>query len=324
MRQNKFRVTFRGVRGSIPSPVLGEEIEEKIARALEMVRPEDLKDDNTRHAFIDQLPLHIRSCYGGNSSCVQLEVGGEHLIFDCGTGLRVLGNILMKKEFGRGEGEAHLFLSHTHWDHIMGIPFFVPFYVSGNKFKIYAVHPNIKERLIGQQKYEYFPVSFNSFAASVDIVSLEEQKILKIGDATVTWKEMDHPGRSFAFRVDYQGKSFVYATDAEYKQLADEDLQPTIDFFKDADLLVFDSQYTFIEGIEREDWGHSSTFIGVDIATQAGVKQIAFYHHEPTYSDFKLNNVFQQTRKYLKAINENGSLKMFLSYEGLSMDLLKC
>jgi ribonuclease BN (tRNA processing enzyme) len=111
-----------------------------------------------------------------------------------------------------------------------------------------------------------------------------------LGDVRITWHEMNHPGQCFSYRVEYRGKSFIYATDSEYKDLGDKSLKPTIEFFKDADLLVFDSQYTFIEGIEKEDWGHSSTFIGVDIALEAKVKKIAFYHHEPTYSDFKLVN----------------------------------
>ena len=133
---------------------------------------------------------------------------------------------------------------------------------------------------------------------------------------------MYHPGQCFAYRVDYKGKSVVYATDAEYKKLGSSDLKPAVEFFQDADLLIFDSMYTFSEGLEKEDWGHSSTFIGVDLALEANVKQIAFFHHEPTYSDFKLMDIFRQTEKYLKLVAPKQELKMFLSYEGLSVDLL--
>ncbi|MFQ5717288.1 MAG: MBL fold metallo-hydrolase, partial [Nitrospinales bacterium] len=127
----------------------------------------------------------------------------------------------------------------------------------------------------------------------------------------------------FAFRVDYQGRSFVYATDSEYKKISPADLKPEIEFFKDADLLIFDSQYTFVEGIEdKSDWGHSSTFIGIDIALASNVKQIAFFHHEPAYSDFKLMEILQQSQKYLKAINPAGPPKMFFAYEGLTIDLM--
>ncbi len=322
MNSQPFLVTFYGVRGSLPSPMVGKDVREKVLNILEQVRPENLGDVNAREAFVDGLPEHLKSCYGGNTSCVHLFVGGYHLIFDGGSGLRVLGNHLLEQEFGKGEGEAHLFLSHTHWDHIMGIPFFVPFYREGNRFKIYGSHPRLKERLIGQQNFDYFPVPFDVYLADIDIVSLADKKECVLGDVRVTWHEMNHPGQCFSYRVEYQGKSFIYATDSEYKDLADGSLKPTIEFFKDADLLVFDSQYTFIEGVEKEDWGHSSTFIGVDIALAAKIKKIAFYHHEPTYSDFKLVNIFEQTRKYLNAIGDDHPLKMILAQEGRTLDML--
>ncbi len=110
----------------------------------------------------------------------------------------MLGNLFMQREFGKGEGEASMFLSHTHWDHIMGIPFFTPFYVKGNKFKIYGSHPHLEERLVGQQNYEYFPVAFDSFSADIEIISLDSQKDCVLDDVRITWLEMDHPGRSFA------------------------------------------------------------------------------------------------------------------------------
>lgn len=295
---------------------------EKLVKVLEQANPANLKNEASREAFVDSLPEHLKSCYGGNSSCVYLQVGGHHLIFDAGSGLRVLGNHLLEQEFGKGQGEAHLFLTHTHWDHILGIPFFVPFYREGNRFKIYGSHSHLEKRLHSQQDFDYFPVSFDSCQADIDIVSLADQKECVLGDVRITWHEMNHPGQCFSYRVDYQGKSFIYATDSEYKDLGDDSLKPIIEFFRDADLLVFDSQYTFIEGIEKEDWGHSSTFIGVDIALEAKVKKIAFYHHEPTYSDFKLVNILEQTRKYLKAIGPESTLEMILSQEGLTLDML--
>lgn len=322
MSQKPFQVTFYGVRGSLPSPMVGEDVQEKLINALEQASPADLKSAASRKAFVEGLPDHLGSCYGGNSSCVHLQVGGHHVIFDGGSGLRVLGNHLLGQEFGKGKGEAHLFLSHTHWDHIMGIPFFVPFYREGNKVNIYGSHPHLKERLIGQQHFDYFPVPFDAYLADIDIVSLEKKKELMLGDVRITWHEMNHPGQCFSYRVEYKGKSVIYATDSEYKDLGDDNLKPTIEFFKGADLLIFDSQYTFIEGVEKEDWGHSSTFIGVDIALEAKVKKIAFYHHEPTYSDFKLVHIFEQTKKYLKAIGPGSNLQMILAREGLALDML--
>ncbi len=317
-----FNVKFHGVRGSIPSPLGNEEVEEKLVRAFQTAKPENLSDDDSIKSFVQTLPHEVRGTFGGNSSCVSMQVGDEKLIFDAGSGIRMLGLELMATEFGRGQGKANIFFSHTHWDHILGVPFFVPFYIKGNKFTIHSPLPDIRERLEGQQKSEYFPIPFSIYASDIDFVILEDKTEHTIGDVKITWKGMYHPGQCFAYRVDYKGKSVVYATDAEYKKLGSSDLKPAVEFFRDADLLIFDSMYTFSEGLEKEDWGHSSTFIGVDLAVEANVKEIAFFHHEPTYSDFKLMDIFRQTEKYLKLVAPKQGLKMFLSYEGLAVDLL--
>jgi phosphoribosyl 1,2-cyclic phosphodiesterase len=318
---SKFNVKFHGVRGSIPSPLGNEELEEKLIRAFQAADPENLANDDSIKSFVQGLPHEVCGTYGGNSSCVSMQIGDEWLIFDAGSGIRMLGQDLMATEFGRGQGKASLFFSHTHWDHILGIPFFAPFYIKGNQFTAHSPLPDLRERLEGQQKPEYFPIPFSFYASDIDFVVLEDKTEQNIGDVKITWKSMSHPGQCFAYRVDYKGKSVVYATDAEYKKLGSSDLKHNVEFFRDADLLIFDSMYTFSEVLEKEDWGHSSTFIGVDLAVEANVKQIAFFHHEPTCSDFKLMDTFHQTEKYLKLVAPKYDLKMFLSYEGLSVDL---
>ncbi len=321
MAQDQFVVTFRGVRGSIPTPMTSAQIEEKLEKALELAKPSDLADTASRKAFIDSLPIEINGCLGGNSSCIQVDVNGEHLIFDGGSGIRELGLEWMNCEFGKGQGKGHIFFSHTHWDHILGIPFFTPLYIKGNQFTIHSAHENIADRLNRQQHPDFFPVPFNAFSADINFNDLEGKSEVDINSARITWQEMYHPGKSYAFRVDYRGKSVVYATDAEYKRLGEDDLKPAIDFFRDADVLIFDAQYTFSEGLEKEDWGHSSTFIGIDLAVEAGVKKICFHHHEPNYSDFKLVDIFRQTQKYLKLVGGDSPIKICLAHEGMKLDL---
>ncbi len=316
-----FQVIFRGVRGSIATPVALAQIEEKLTQALERARPQDLKDADSRKSFIDSLPFEIRGSFGGNTPCVQMQVGKENLIFDGGTGIRQAGLDLLKGDFGQGRGRAHLFFSHTHWDHIQAVPFFAPLRIEGNHFTIISPHENIKERLERQQSPEYFPVPFDAYKSTIDIPDLDGQSEVMVGDVKVQWQEMCHPGKSFSYRIEYAGKSVVYATDAEYKDLSAEKLQPYVDFFRDADLLIFDSMFTFGEGLERRDWGHSSTFIGIDLAVDANVKKIAFFHHDPRYDDNKLVEIFSQTQHYLKSIAPESKLKMFLSYEGLTMNI---
>jgi phosphoribosyl 1,2-cyclic phosphodiesterase len=323
MENDNFLVTFRGVRGSIPTPLSPQQVEDKLLKALELARPEDLKNDASRKIFLATLEPEIGGCIGGNSSCVQLQVGGQNLIFDAGTGLRSLGLEWVRDKFGTGEGLANLFLSHTHWDHINGIPFFVPFYIKGNHFTVFCPFEDIKDRLETQQSQRFFPVPLEGFSATLEFPDMSQKTQHELGDIRVTWKEMDHPGKCYAYRVDYKGKSCIYATDAEYKNLAKEDLQPTIDFFRDADLLIFDAQYTFMEGLEKRDWGHSSAFIGVDLAVDANVKCIAFYHHDPTYNDFKLMEIFEQAKCYIKSIAPESKLELIMAREDLTLDLMQ-
>ena len=321
--KESFQITFRGVRGSIGTPITLAQIEDKLTKALERVRPEDLENASTRKSFIDSLPFEIRGCFGGNTPCVQMQIGGENLIFDGGTGIRQVGQDLLKGDFGQGKGKAHLFFSHTHWDHIQALPFFAPFRIKGNHFTIISPHENIKERLERQQSPEYLPVPFDAYPSTLDIPDLAGKSEVVVGDVKVRWREMCHPGKSYSYRIEYAGKSVVYATDAEYKDLSAEKLQPYVDFFQDADLLIFDSMFTFGDGLERRDWGHSSTFIGVDLAVGANVKEIAFFHHDPRYDDNKLVNIFSQTQHYLKSIAPESKLNMFLSYEDLTVDILE-
>jgi len=318
---NRFNVKFYGVRGSIPTPLTGPDVTEKLEAALEQATSEDLADETSRKTFIEGLPEHIRGSIGGNSSCVRIMLDDHMVILDAGTGIRVLGLEMLQDRFGKGEGEAHLLFSHTHWDHIMGLPFFGPMYVPGNRFKICGVHSDLQDRLRGQQRFQYFPVSFDVFGSEIAFIDLSERDCYRVGDATITWKEQYHPGKSYAYRFEHCGKVVVYATDAEYKDQSPEGLEETAAFFRDADLVIFDSQYTLVEALEKEDWGHSSTFIGIKLALQAQVKKMVFFHHEPTYTDFRLNSILESSREFLDMIAPFNPLQLELAVEGHSIEL---
>lgn len=320
---SNFEVTFYGVRGSIPTPASSEQVQAKLDAALALAKPEDLSTQETRSKFIASLPDHIRGVIGGNSSCVYMNVAGQHLIFDAGSGIRVLGQDLMKQGFGAGQGRGHIFFTHTHWDHIMGLPFFVPLFIKGNKFTIGGCHDRLEERLVNQQLPDHFPIPFSFYSADIDFIDLAKQPVYEpVEGLQITWHEMDHPGKSFAYRVEYQGKVAIFATDAEYKDLSDQGLAPYVEFFKDADVVIFDSQYTMVECLEKEDWGHSTAFIGMEIAKKAKVKKLMFFHHEPNYSDFILNDILVSAREFLDLTSFLNDLQVDLAREGQTLKLL--
>ncbi len=318
-----FKIRFFGVRGSIPTPLTSADVAEKLEAALAAASPEDLLNQHSRRAFVARLPNHIKGCIGGNSACVQVEAGGHLLIFDAGSGIRELGIELCKGPFGKGAGRAHLIFSHTHWDHIMGLPFFGPLFIPGNRFTICGCHPDLGDRLRGQQRTQYFPIKFDTYGSHIDFVDFSKRDHYRIGEVKITWKEQDHPGKSFAYRVDYGGKSMIYSTDAEYKDQTSDGLRTTTDFFRDADLVIFDSQYTQVEAMEKKDWGHSSMFVGIKLALAAGVKKLAFFHHEPTYSDFMLTQIFRSAHDFLRMISQDGDPGLILAAEGEGVTLIE-
>lgn len=315
------KVQFWGVRGSIPSPPTSEEIEEKIVNILLDSLSANLTDEKSIKRFIQKKPFHRRGIIGGNTSCVYVKVAGKHIIFDSGSGIRRLGNLLMKKEFGDGNGVAHIFLSHTHWDHIMGFPFFVPAYVSGNTIIVYGTHHAMEKRISDQQEDEYFPVPLSAMESNIDFVQLRKGETVAIDGINITNKMLNHPGGSFGYRLDYKGKSIVYATDSEYKDMNYNVLEQYINFFQNADILIFDSQFTLIESIEKENWGHSNSTVGIDIAKAAKVKHLILFHHDPSYSNNKLIQILDNATDYLRLDSEKSDLKISIASEGLEISL---
>ncbi|MBT8374902.1 MAG: MBL fold metallo-hydrolase [Deltaproteobacteria bacterium] len=310
-------IRFWGVRGSIASPLTNAELEAKIQTALKLGVKAGITDVRQIPEFLESLPPHIRRTVGGDTACVEMQAGDKILIFDAGTGLRRLGLDLIRRS-GGNPIEAHILMTHTHWDHISGIPFFVPAFSSKNNLTFYSPFPGLKERVARQQNFEYFPAPLSS---SFNFVHLNKNEHFHIGDVKVENFPLNHPGESYSYRITYGNKTFVYATDSEYKEISADRLKPFTDFFRGADILIFDAQYTMLENVEKEDWGHSNAFTGIDLAIEAGVKKLIFIHHEPSYNDEKLYNILIKAKEYVDINRPKIPLELILASEGLSMTL---
>lgn len=262
-----FYVQFWGVRGSIPTP------------GSHTVR------------------------YGGNTSCVEMCLGGKRLIFDAGTGVRVLGLDLLKQM----PVEAYLLFSHTHWDHIQGFPFFVPAFIPINRFHIYgAIAPDgttIKERLSDQMVHPNFPVPLHVMQSDMKFYDLSPGDIFTLDDIKIETAPLNHPNVAIGYRVTWQGRTAVYCTDTEH--FSDRFDENVLHLAREADLLIYDATYTNEEYYDQQSpkigWGHSTWEMGVEVAKKARVKQVVMYQHDPSHDDDFLDQIEAKVKQVFPA-----------------------
>ncbi len=317
------KITFWGVRGSIPTPLSPAEIYTKIKKVLILAQGVDISTEEKIKNFLDNLPLSIRGVYGGNTPCVSVETEGSLIIFDIGSGARLLGyKILQMPQFKNG-GVIHIFLSHTHWDHIQGLPFFAPAYNKNFKLIFYSPFPDIKERLSFQQDSKYFPARLEDIPSVKEFVVLKKEKetITIDKELKVCWNSLIHPGDSFAYKLASKNKSMVYATDTEFYKIDEEFMNTVTKLWKNTDVLIFDAQYTPEEYVNKISWGHSSTLMAVDVALKANAKRLVLFHHEPTYTDDFIENTLRRAKEYLNTIEPTSSLEIITAYEGLTIEI---
>ena len=317
------KITLWGVRGSIPTPLSGAAIQHKIRKALNLAKPGDISSPEAVENFIASLPFSVRNSYGGNSTSIEVQGdSGEIVIIDGGSGIKGLGRKLMKSEFSRGQGMATILFSHTHWDHIQGIPFFLPFFVKGNRFSVYSPFPDIKERLDHQQVSTHFPVTLDQMEATKEYFHFEPDSELYLDSIKIMCKKMPHPGGAFGFRIEENGRSFVFTGDCEFNIDEVENIDEYENFFYRADVLVFDAQYTFKESIDKFDYGHSSAAIAIDIAGRFKCKRLILFHHEPDYDDDLLDELLINAKTYLAMKSSRiHDLAIDIAQEGMEIEL---
>ena len=315
------QIRFWGVRGSIPTPISSEFLEEKILGILTGIQGRDVSTPETARTYLRSLPIFQRGTMGGNTSCVEIQLGDQHLIIDAGSGIKELGWHLMQGAFGKGEGRAHILISHTHWDHIVGFPYFQPAYVPGNEIFLYGAHPRLKQRFQNQHHTHNFPIPMDVMASNLHFQKMTPGTSERIAGLNVVPFKLIHPGDSFAYRIEYRNKTLVYASDGSYNDPSPEAMKKYHDFYRDADVLVFDAFFDLIQSFEKSDWGHSSSFIGIDIALHAGVKKLVLYHHDPQSDDRRLQDLLDSTQSYLNHVAPNSDCEVIIAYEGLEIQL---
>jgi phosphoribosyl 1,2-cyclic phosphodiesterase len=318
------RVTFWGTRGSIPVSLDSASIRDKLARAIVAASGKGLDTQEKARAWVDtELDFAVSHTFGGNSACVQLDAGdAEHVLCDLGSGVRVFGNHVVARDGPSKTNVFHVFQSHLHWDHIMGFPFFAPAYVPGNKIRIYGCHSNIEEALRRQQDPPSFPVSFDRLGASIEFVALQPGRSYDIAGWNVTAKLQSHSGDSYGYRFVRDGRIVVYTTDSEHRLDDTDAAEGAATFFSDADLVIFDAMYSLAEAVSvKEDWGHSSNVVGVELCQLANVKHLVLFHHEPANNDERIAQIWRETLRYEEISRTGEPLRISVAYDGLEIEL---
>jgi anti-anti-sigma factor len=317
-------VRFWGTRGSLPVALNHAGVRAKIRAALLAARERELSTPEAIDAFLDnELPFSVKGTFGGNTSCVQIETGrDEYLLCDLGSGVREFGNHVLAQHGPGHANSFNIFMSHVHWDHIMGFPFFVPAYIPGNRLRIYGCHKILREALERQHAAPSFPVEFATLGATIEFIELEPGVPYDVAGFSVTAIKQFHSGDSYGYRFARDGKAIVYTTDCEHKaQLLDE-TYPFVDFYRDADVLIFDTMYSLADAISvKEDWGHSSNLVAVELAQLARAKRLIMFHHEPAYDDAKIEGVFSDTVRFEEISRDGHKVEVIAAYDGLELSV---
>jgi phosphoribosyl 1,2-cyclic phosphodiesterase len=298
-------------------PISAQQVRAKIDSVIQRITLGDIESPDARARFIASLPDWLYGTVGGNTACVQItSASGARIIMDAGSGIRGISHFAPPDD-----KTYHIMLSHFHWDHLQGLPFFVHAYNKNIRLVFYSVSPHLKTILENQMSSPYFPVPFScAFTPNIEYRTVEPGVPFSVGGMTVVTKKMRHPDDSFAYKFVENQKTFIFATDTELSQSDFERNDEGVKFFDGADVIVLDSQYTAREAVEKENWGHSSFCYAVDFAASWNIKKLFLFHHDPTYDDKKLYSILKAARMYSRRISRK-NVEVYLSQEGMSFEL---
>lgn len=285
-------------------------------------------------------PFSSHLAVGGNTSCVEIRIGDQLLVCDAGTGIIPLGNELMQQD---GIREMLIILTHYHWDHVCGLPFFAPAFTPDWHLKFFGPGQNageIERHVSAQMSAPYFPVGTETWMAGVDYLAPKNNAI-DYGPLNITYQNVHHPGVTYGYCIKYGDKKIIYISDNEcmflnksierrykefnpeeqelYNEMKREEYDSALHFMKDADILIHDAQYTPEDYDKKHGWGHSCYIDTVNSAIDAGVKQLFLYHHDPNYDDERIEDIHKDS---LRIVSErNSALDCHIAREGHTISL---
>lgn len=277
---------------------------------------------------------------GGNTSCVEIRTDSHILVCDAGTGIIPFGNEIIKQDDIR---ELMVILTHYHWDHVCGLPFFVPAFLPDWKINFFgpgADPAEIEKHFSAQMRAPYFPVGTETWLADINYLTPNSDG-LKHGPIQIKYNNVHHPGATFGYKIEVNGKNIIYVSDNEckfieksinsknielndeeqelYKAMITEEHQTELNLLSNADILIHDAQYTPEDYDKKHGWGHSCYIDTINMAVDAGVKELYLYHHDPNYDDIAMDEINKNAQKLIK--ERKSSMKCFIAKEGMNIEL---
>lgn len=309
------QIRFWGVRGSLPTPISPQQIQSKIIATVQRITAQDVVTDEAKSKFIASLPDYIFGTTGGNTACVELVHNDSHFILDAGSGLRALGKAR------KNPMHYNLFLSHFHWDHINGFPFFDHAFNPQTIFDIYSNYEDAEKYFYSQVETPYSPESVKkSLTKNMNFHLCKEGQEIVIDGIKINSKKMNHPGDSYTFSFEADGKKLVYATDVELQPEDFNSNELSERIFRNADAIILDAQYTVEEAYRKQNWGHSAFCYAIDFAVTWGIKKIFLFHHEPSYDDKKIDSILKAAKWYSQYINHS-NIEIYIAKEDLEVQI---
>ena len=324
-----FNLKFWGVRGSVPSSLSPIEAAYHFEGLLRNFFSSGYRDPSQIAKYIQQVGIPQLGGFGTATTCVEASSAKSQLIIDGGSGIRSLSERIMTGATGRFRGPFHIYLTHFHWDHLIGLPFFAPHFIPGSEIHYYAVHEDLEKLIRGLFQRPYFPVPFEALKAKIFFHKLSPREPMQIGDFQITPYELDHPDPCWGLKVQLGDKAYSHCVDTEGTRVTPEELGLDLPLYQNVDLMYFDAQYTLPELAEKANWGHSAAQVGLEIALREGIKKVLFAHHDPGAGIGQIIDLKRQTQEYYesrqKMFAENGEstpqVEWDFAHEGLEIKL---